>query len=510
VACLAAAYVGLALYFLSQGRINNDEGWYLYAARLVYEGSVPYRDFAFFQAPLLPYLYGLPQALFGGSIGVGRATSLLLDLFMVALGTRLSFERGGRLAGAVFLVGISSTPFAMWVLATTRTEPLSAALLMTITFLLLRRPPRIATTAGVLVAAVLLAATRASAIPVALLAAALALFRAPRAHLLALAPALVVAAIVSIPVILDPGAAWFNVYTSQADRHDQLAPAPLWGVWDHLTSRANTWVLTSTFHGLLPPLALACALGAVADRVIGSGRGVARVFPTGSVTIAAIGLVAYLPNLFPRQGYAEYFAPSFCVLYVLLAGTIGSWYRACSDGARRVAAAALAGLFLAQLPVFVSGIDARISEEESDIDQLRDVARYLLGVVPAGGRLATLDTYLAVESGLRLPRGWEMGLFSYFPREEDEALERFHLLTPDRLRQSLRSPEVAAVALSDRALGILVLRKQGPYRPFHTLSETELRQALPGLEGFHLVRVFSRYGQFRDNLYVLVRPGPLP
>ena len=56
---LAVAYLALGADFVHFGHINHDEGWYLYASRLVYDGSLPYRDFAFFQAPVLPYLYGL-------------------------------------------------------------------------------------------------------------------------------------------------------------------------------------------------------------------------------------------------------------------------------------------------------------------------------------------------------------------------------------------------------------------------------------------------------------------
>lgn len=50
---LAAAGV----YFVHYGRLNHDEGWYLYAARLILDGQLPYRDFAFYQSPLLPIVY---------------------------------------------------------------------------------------------------------------------------------------------------------------------------------------------------------------------------------------------------------------------------------------------------------------------------------------------------------------------------------------------------------------------------------------------------------------------
>ena len=36
------------------GGLNQDEGWYLYASRLVSEGKAPYIDFASTQGPVMP------------------------------------------------------------------------------------------------------------------------------------------------------------------------------------------------------------------------------------------------------------------------------------------------------------------------------------------------------------------------------------------------------------------------------------------------------------------------
>lgn len=48
--------------------LNQDEGWYLYAARLVSQGQMPYRDFFYTQGPVMPYVYAACQpfiSLFG-------------------------------------------------------------------------------------------------------------------------------------------------------------------------------------------------------------------------------------------------------------------------------------------------------------------------------------------------------------------------------------------------------------------------------------------------------------
>ena len=41
------------------GNLNQDEGWYLYAAKQITQGQVLYRDFMFTQGPALPYIYGV-------------------------------------------------------------------------------------------------------------------------------------------------------------------------------------------------------------------------------------------------------------------------------------------------------------------------------------------------------------------------------------------------------------------------------------------------------------------
>ena len=55
LAGVAFAIIAFAAVWL--GGLNQDEGWYLYAANLVGEGKVPYRDFFFTQGPLMPLLY---------------------------------------------------------------------------------------------------------------------------------------------------------------------------------------------------------------------------------------------------------------------------------------------------------------------------------------------------------------------------------------------------------------------------------------------------------------------
>lgn len=63
------------------GDLNQDEGWYLYAARQITEGRVLYRDFMFTQGPALPVVYGVLFPIIG-KLGVagGRLITTLFGL----------------------------------------------------------------------------------------------------------------------------------------------------------------------------------------------------------------------------------------------------------------------------------------------------------------------------------------------------------------------------------------------------------------------------------------------
>jgi len=70
------------------------------------------------------------------------------------------------------------------------------------------------------------------------------------------------------------------------------------------------------------------------------------------------------------------------------------------------------------------------------------------------GKLLTQDTYLAVESGLTLPPGLEMGPFSYFPEWDREKAEACHVMNREMLRELIRTTDAPVAAFSGWALRI--------------------------------------------------------
>ena len=130
LAALAVAYIAEAVAFASLGRSVIDEGVYLNAGRLLYEGQLPYRDFPFSQAPVVAYLYGAAVHLFGTSVVVGRSVSFVLGL--LGLGAAIGIARllAGRAGAAiVLLLSMVNLP-ALWIAGTVRTQSVSTPLTM--------------------------------------------------------------------------------------------------------------------------------------------------------------------------------------------------------------------------------------------------------------------------------------------------------------------------------------------------------------------------------------------
>ncbi|MBX3012033.1 MAG: hypothetical protein KF832_11030 [Caldilineaceae bacterium] len=129
------------LFFLFFRRVNLDEGWYLNAARLVYSGQTLYRDFAYTQTPLLPYLYGLLQPLVGLGLYQGRALTVLLALAAWLLSARSAYRLGGWRAGLFCLALLATSFFAAAQYTYTATYALTAFLMAAAIDLSLRAGP---------------------------------------------------------------------------------------------------------------------------------------------------------------------------------------------------------------------------------------------------------------------------------------------------------------------------------------------------------------------------------
>jgi len=109
-------FLVLAIWCVEHGMPNADEGFYALSAQLVWKGQLPYRDFAYTQTPLLPYLQGAAMELIGFGARQQRWLNVFWSLSMlVGLGWYLIWTtRRPLLVGCIFMLWCGSLPLVYY------------------------------------------------------------------------------------------------------------------------------------------------------------------------------------------------------------------------------------------------------------------------------------------------------------------------------------------------------------------------------------------------------------
>ncbi len=437
---MALVLTAVSLYW---GDLNQDEGWYLYGARMVAEGRRPYLDFASTQGPVMSYVYALADPLVRAwGLAGGRAFTALLGILgwgaAAWLAWRLAppaFPGGDRTgesrvsnglrAAVLALVLIGVNVFQAYYGTIVKTYSLAGLALLlgfvALTYVRGPRPVLAATLAGAALA--LAAGTRISAI-LAPAVVALWWWRAPggRTGLMAfLVGGLATGLAVFLPFfIVAPEQTWFGVVAYHAGREAG-------GLAAGLAYKVGFFARVSLAYAV----AVALALTLLGLRVFqGPVRGAAHpvTVPLGLAVLAITGVHALAP--FPYDDYQAMIYPLFAVAVAvaLLRRVQGPWLAP-------VLAAVCALMALGSpLPQgwFVGPRD-RIwwpLKTRAPLAVLQDTAARLRAhpAFQADAPLLTQDPYLAVEAGLRLPEGLELGQFSYYPDWDTARARRCRVL----------------------------------------------------------------------------------
>lgn len=458
-----AGWFVLALANLFLGELNQDEGWYLYAARLVSEGRLPFRDFAFTQGPMLPLVYALAHPMVEAwGVGGGRALTALLGL-AAALAAAAFAHRiapDGRKGPAALLafVLIALNVYHSYFTTVVKTYAL-CALLLTKGFLAVAIARERRSTLMYAWAGVVLAAAAATRITMGLALAAIGLYllsnrraNGDRAWIaFGLGGSAGLAFFLGTFYLLAPESFRFFLIDYHAYREVGSAFGAL-AFKIGLVSR-----VTQAYF-----VALALGAGILATRWMGVARGEGPrdcLVVTAWLTLAGIALVqAAAP--FP---YDDYQVPLYPLFASMLAAAL---FRIPALSNPRIASVAL------WLAFFIGGASAISSpinqawmivgrdriwwrmREQPALLQVRDVARRVREASGDERELLTQDTYIAVEAGLRVPRGWEMGVFSYYPDWPRDRAERMRVVNRELLREQLSTSPARVAALSDYAFSI--------------------------------------------------------
>ena len=469
---MGMVWLGAALWF---GELNQDEGWYLYAARLVAEGKRPYVDFAGTQGPVLAYFYAMADGwvqrygVAGGRLFTA-VLGFLAALIVAGMAARHAPVGRRRFAALMTFALILFTVYQAYFFTIVKTYSL-AALLIGLGYLSLstawRATSRHAWPAGL--AGVLLglaAGTRLSAgvlLPVTIFGLAWQGWRFEdqrslymRRIVWLVAGAGVTLAVVFLPfVVAAPRALWFALVEYHAGRQAGSMFALLAYKAGFLIRMVGAY-----------PVAMLMGVWMLARKLFGR-RQVATGISAFSRDDGWVGLLfwsvgmvtsVHLAAPFPYDDYQVFIYPLGAAALSLMT------VRLAEDevSLRRMAACVVVGCCVLSTasPVmqgwFMVERDRiwwplRRETPLANLQRAAAMVRATAGARP-GDLLLTQDSYLAVETGMRLPQGLELGPFSYFPEWSDERAAACRVLNRAQMHALLENCPARIAAFSGYGL----------------------------------------------------------
>jgi hypothetical protein len=454
--------------------LNQDEGWYLYAAISVSDGLLPYRDFAFTQGPVMPFFYAAASPwLDRAGVEAGRWFTFLLAGFTLFFTARLASKSAGEApgcaeAGLLAFMLLAVNAYQSQFTTIVKTYSLCGLLLVSGLLAAQRAAgghrPWVGLLGGILLG--LAAATRLSAlfvIPVTVLFLLIRPFARPSLAWLyvSLGAAAALGATLLPFLVMAPEGLWFGL----ADYHTQRDPG----------SPAASAVYKAGFLSRVAgAYAVACTLLVVllCGRFCLRGRrediaGDEQTFQPLLWWVTGVITLIHIAAPYPYDDYQALVYPVFCA--ALGAGTV-SFLR--GVGARTGREPARLFGFVCAVVFFSCGIAAVSSpinqewvlkerdriwwrlKERSTLAELKAAAAFVRENTEPSDLLLTQDLYLAVQAGRRVPGGLEMGPFSYFPALTTEQAGQRRVLNRELLEDLLRTSPAKLAAISGYGLAI--------------------------------------------------------
>lgn len=501
------------------GELNQDEGWYLYAAREVIQGRHPYLDFASTQGPVMTYAYagavplvskwGLAGGRFFTAV-LGLASACFAGLLAARMFSSGEAERGGlsSVAGLVAFSLAGVNVYQSYFTTIVKTYALCAVLI----------------TAGFFCLS--LAFRRRWVLP--LIGAGI---------LLSLAAGARTSAVVALPVVFlwlasdkDVRRGWVRAAVFAFSAGVTLcavflpfaikAPVPLWfalieyhsgreagGLLEMLAYKAGFLSRMLRAYFVSAGLLFVCLIFRLFNRgrpEAGGETGERNVAPAVWFTVMAVTAVHFFTP-FPYEDYQVMVYPLFTAA---LAALFVSSFRSHLSSLRH----SLAVLILCLASSFSSPINESwfVGERdriwwpiktESSLAKLRRAAGIVRANAGESNILLTQDTYLAVEAGMDVPDGMELGPFCHFPGLSRKEAEARHVLNTAMFEEILLGGEAEVAAVSGYGFAIaapfvMPLPEKGRIR---LLRELEKKYKLKSL--------VESFGQAGTDLRIYVSKG---
>jgi hypothetical protein len=475
-------FILISILFIFFGEANADEGWYLYASKLVFEGQHPYRDFAFTQTPLLPYIYGIAQTVFHPSMYLGRITSAILSTIAFIFSWIAAGNFGGKMARRItLLLGVTFT-YGIYYQAIIKTYALTT-LFLTLAFFVLSLNSRkdvniILASLFVLLATLTRLSAGLFAIPFLLYA-----FFASNPKIKIIILALCLAAFSWVFYLAFP-----NI------------DAAVWGLVAYHSSRwGNTPVagqITQILFSRIPQLLQAFpsyVLLYATIIILGFRQIKIPIHRTIVIFVPVIGLCLFaIPNLISGEFYIEYFVPAIFLSFPIAGIAMGKIFQQKSKYPNLIMnVVLLSALALGILRGGSFFIDS--SGGRAPVEEIRQVSAVVSKNSAPDDKLFVLQAlWIAIESRREVMPNMTMAQFSF---------SDFDTITADHLRlingpiawSDIENSIPKMVILTDLDLGIL---QKSPYYEKIVVSIEK---------NYRLLCTEDNFGQQSGRIYVYIR-----
>jgi len=480
---LISIYLGFGIFWFFFGYMNNDEGWYLYASRLVYDGKLPYIDFSYTQSPLLPYIYGIPQLLFGPSLYMGRLTSLFFGLLTCVFTAKLAEKLVGKMGAVIALALLCSSLTTIYYFTIVKTYALTSFLIIFSLYLSFgsnrRNPLKIMLPIFVMCLAV---GVRLSVLP-ALLLLMLYLVYTERKNIgavvLGISTGLVTCGILFVPLLLmNKDVSIFNLIGNH------VASLEYRGLGAILRQKASTVVeLVRVYFTIVALVVVGLILHFYGCSKSSTGN--TKYY----LLLFLIVLSVCAVQLIPTPTYVEYGVILVPVVSILAAFGFNKIYTHSIENPIRNTLLLIMTLVIL-IPTILTGFkDVRLGlgEEEKPISQIEEMGYYIKSHTPADGNLLAFSTYVAIAADRKVLPGFEMSIFSYYADWSTDKAREYHVINRDLLNEYIESKSAAAIMLT----------------PFE-IEWCQIGNDTLGLieENYYLAKSMPNFGQWSDTAYL--------
>ncbi len=441
---LISIYLVFAIFYVFFGDMNYDEGWYLYASKAVYFGKTPYIDFSYTQSPLLPYIYGIPQLLFGPSLYVGRLTSLFFGILTCIFTIKVAEKFGGKVGAVIALALISLSPFTIYFFTIVKTYALTA-FFIALSFYFLFANENIKNPAKSMLAAFFISLSlgvRFSILPVVFLLVIYILYTERyniRTIVLTIGTVLITSGLLFLPfLIINKDLLIFNLI----GYHLGETGSSLIEYFFNKTFSSLTIIssIVNKFFVILILMSVGLIL------LLGKRKHFKDYLKIYVLYMAVFSV--FFVNLIPCQPYDEYL-----VILVPLASILAGYgFSEIYNNSKHLL---LMALFLILLEASLQNRMGVTSYGYKLIHETEEMADYIKNHTPEDGKLLAFSTYVAVRAEREVLPGFEMSLFSYHPSWSNDKAEKYKVINKDLLNQRIKSKSASAILLTTYELKVL-------------------------------------------------------